>query len=236
MRVNASSTFVAPSFAPDSAGAAWVKAQQDADRKGIAAGEIRMLQSTEDLQASYTRGSFVVDAATRAERSLETIQRELETLGARFNRAKPELANREWDVTVTDGRLSITGDLAAEDKAWLQTALDANREVTRAAEDYIDAAVMYLQTTEDNPPFVMINGAGGSRVEHNFPDVASALEGRLRFRENIREVVELHNHGRHDRDKQSSVVGYAAGHYSFELLSAKLPLTAGTPPEPPLRA
>lgn len=227
MKLGVSNTYVTPSFAEGSSGSRWVQAQQKAQAAVVAqyGGLHSSVMSTESLQATYTRGSFQDSSMRVAERSLVTIQAELKKLDVELKAVQPDIVPQGWDVTVVKGRLSVMGGgLSPKDKEWLETKLNHNEKMVSAAQAYVEAAVVYLQTSEENPPVLMMNslGGGGRPVEYNFPDVAKQLAGVLGFRENIRQVVDHHNFGRAAHEKQTSVEGYGTGHYSFDFLAGRM--------------
>ncbi len=120
-----------------------------------------------------------------ADNSIKTIEERLAVFGKNLSLARPDLAKVDWDVTVKDGRLKVTGNVSAEDKLYMEARLNKDQSLVGAVGAYMDAAKSYLETTDLNKAFTGQNGYTGATMTYNFKDVSAQLEGKLGFRELI---------------------------------------------------
>lgn len=118
-----------------------------------------------------------------ADDSIKTIEERLAVFGKNLALARPDLAKADWDVTVKEGRLTVTGDLSAEDKRYVEVRLNKDQSLVGAVGRYMDAAESYLETTDLNTAFTGQNGYTGRTMLYNFKDVRTQLEGKVSFRE-----------------------------------------------------
>ena len=117
--------------------------------------------------------------------SLKTIEDRLGKFEKSLAASRPDLAKSDWDITVTDGKLKVTGDISADDKATMETRLNKDQALVRAVQTYMSAARDYLETTELNQAYTGKNGYTGQTMLYNFADVDKQLEGKIAFKDLI---------------------------------------------------
>ncbi|RZL04058.1 MAG: hypothetical protein EOP36_01865 [Rubrivivax sp.] len=119
----------------------------------------------------------------QANTSLDTIERRLGAIQKSIASERPGLQKAGWDFTVADGQLKVTGNASASDKAWLENKLNNDVILRLAANAYVDAAVSYLETSDENPAYHGVNGFSGSPMSYDFKHVKSQFEDLPGFKD-----------------------------------------------------
>lgn len=136
-----------------------------------------------EYQAAYGRTLRHVSGPSRAsDDSIGTIEARLKTFQKNLSLSRPDLAASGWDVTIKDGKLKVTGAMDADDRRTLETRLNSDVTLVNAVDTYTKAAVDYLESSEDNPPYTGQNAVTGGRMLYNFKNVSQQLEGKLSFK------------------------------------------------------
>ena len=124
--------------------------------------------------------------------ALKTIGEQLAKLQKVIGDVRPDLAKADWDFTVQDGELRVTGELSDSDKQWLEGVLNGSDELRAAAKSFVNAAVAYLETNEENPVYKGRNAFTGKIDMFDFKDVEKQFAKAFRFRSAMRDVTEMH--------------------------------------------
>lgn len=107
----------------------------------------------------------------QANTALDTIEGRLSEIGKTIAAQRPALAKADWDFTVADGKLQVTGNVSASDKRWLESQLNSDTVLKDAATSYVEAAKSYLETSDENPAYGAINGFTNSVLSYDFSNV-----------------------------------------------------------------
>ena len=139
-----------------------------------------------EAKAVYEHAQKHVSGPTVAsDTSVKTIEERLAKFQKNLSLARPDLAKADWDITVKEGKIKVTGDIDPDDKRYMEARLNNDQALTGAVQTYMNAAVDYLESSDDNPAYTAKNGFTGSTTLYNFKDVGKQLEGKISFKELI---------------------------------------------------
>ena len=124
--------------------------------------------------------------------ALKTMDEHLEKLERFIGNVRPSLADSDWDFTVKDGKLKVTGSMSDDDRKWLEGVVNNNEELKAAAKSYVSAAVAYLETNEENPVYSGQNSFTGRIDLFNFKDVEKQIGQVFGFKSTIRDIQDSH--------------------------------------------
>lgn len=175
-----------------------------------------------EYKAVYDRLEKTVTAPSlAADDSIKTIEDRLQKFQKNLSLARPDLAKSDWDITVKEGRIKVTGDIDPDDKLYMEARLNNDQALVGAVQSYMGAAKAYLETSADNPAYTAVNGSTGKSTLYNFKDVGKQLEGKISFKELIAASWAKYdnpNGGRIDP-------GNYRGNASLEILASRLTST-----------
>lgn len=117
-----------------------------------------------------------------ADDSIKTIEDRLQKFQKNLSLARPDLSESNWDITVQDGKIKVTGDIQPDDKRYMEARLNSDTALVGAVKTYMGAANAYLETSADNPAYTAMNGFTGKSTLYNFKDVGRQLEGKISFK------------------------------------------------------
>ncbi|WP_431261054.1 hypothetical protein ACQ86G_13655 [Roseateles chitinivorans] len=178
---------------------------------------------SEEHQALYERTMRHVSGPMLAsDDSIRTIEDRLKKFQKNLSLARPDLAKSDWDVTIKDGKLKVTGDIDPDDKRYMEARLNSDQALVGAVGSYMRAAEVYLETSEDNPPYTAMNGDTGRSTLYNFKDVNKQLEGKVSFKELIATSWAAYDN---PRGGPPSDPGNYRGGRSLEILASRLTST-----------
>lgn len=150
--------------------------------------------------------------------ALKSVSEELTKLQKAIADIRPSLANEDWDFTMKDGELKVTGAISDGDKRWLEGVLNSSSELKAAAKSYVNAAVAYLETSDENPVYQGRNAFTGKVDLYDFKDVETQAGKVFSFKNVIRELSE----GNRDPATGKADPLEGLGGASFALLASRL--------------
>lgn len=183
--------------------------------------EITYMRSPQEQEAFDYRVSLNHRATPmlRADRAINTIEKQLKRLDLQVRQLRPQLAGVAWDVTVKDGKLKVVGELGDEDRAWIEQQLNDDGVLSTAVGTYLQAAVDYLETSDDNPAYGAISGHTGRVQSYEFHDVAKQLDSSIRFKELNATSWEMY---RNPNTRELGDPGNYRGGSTLEILASRL--------------
>ncbi|MFG6457232.1 hypothetical protein [Roseateles sp. BYS96W] len=157
-----------------------------------------------------------------ADDNIRIIEDRLKKFQKNLSLSRPDLAKADWDVTIKDGKLQVTGDVAADDKKVMETRLNQDRALVNAVNSYMSAAKTYLETSDLNPAFTTTNAYTGRAMLYNFEDVGAQLDGKVNFKQLIEASWRMYDNpwGGENTDP-----GRYRGASSFDILASHLTST-----------
>jgi len=147
--------------------------------------------------------------------ALSTIQDELKNIDDSLSRERPSIDSSSWDLSLKDGRLSVSGSLSAGDKEWLENRLNDDEPLTNAVTTFAKAAVDYLQTSDDNPAYQNINFITGRLQSYVFADVEGQVQSKVQFKKLLSDIEGAHS------SPGVTTKGKNLGYYSLEALASQ---------------
>lgn len=176
--------------------------------------------NSEEFTADYglTMNARISPFAT-ADNAIRTIDERLARFQRNLSVVRPDLAEADWDITVKQERIKVTGDISAHDKRVMEARLNRDQSLTEAVQGYMGAAESYLETNECNPPYCSVNAATGQITVYNFKNVIEQLEGTISFKElsNASSKLYWHPSGGPPGGPEAP-----RGHASLEVLASRL--------------
>lgn len=178
---------------------------------------------SEEYQADYARamatrtGPFLT-----ADSTIRTIEERLAKFQKNLSLARPDLAKADWDITIKEGKIKVTGDVSANDKRDMEARLNGDQSLVLAIQGYMGAAQAYLETNELNPSYHGENEVTGSMTLYNFKDVMGQLEGTISFKELIKASWKPYEH---PKGGPLADPGNFRGYTSLEVLASRLTST-----------
>lgn len=157
-----------------------------------------------------------------ADDSIRTIENRLHNFQKLLSQSRPDIAKGDWDVTVEDGQLKITGNVNADDRKAMKTYLNEDRALVNAVASYMNSAKTYLETNDSNPAFTTVNAFTGKNMVYNFENVGAQLDGKVNFKQLIEASWRMYDNpwGGEDTDP-----GRYRGASSFDILASRLTST-----------
>jgi hypothetical protein len=179
----------------------------------------RVMSGKELQEFEYRLGVYHRDLPlVESDKAINAIEAQLAKVQKSIASDRPDLARASWDMTVVDGKLSVTGSMNSADKEWLQNKLNGNGTLTAAVTSYMKAAVDYLETMPDNPRHGGQSPISGQLVDYNFKDVRGQLEGKIAFKELIAATWKKYDFGSETKVDP----GNYRGGDSLEMLALRL--------------
>jgi hypothetical protein len=127
---------------------------------------IPTLKELEDFQYNVSLNHRATPML-KGDDALNTIEEQLNAFQKELAKLRPDLAAENWDVTIKDGRLQVTGDMPDEARKYLEDGLNGDDKLVKAVSDYVGAAIDYLQTSKSNPAYHAINGYTNQIQDYN---------------------------------------------------------------------
>ncbi len=158
-----------------------------------------------------------------ADDSIKTIEDRLQKFQKNLALARPDLAKTDWDITVKDGKIKVTGDIDPDDKRSMGARLNNDQALVGAVKSYMGAANAYLETSADNPAYTAMNGFTGKSTLYNFKEVGKQLEGKISFKELIAASWSAYDN---PNGGEAADPGNYRGATSLEILASRLTSTA----------
>jgi hypothetical protein len=147
--------------------------------------------------------------------ALSAMRDELKNVDDSLSRERPSIDSGSWDLSLEDGRLTVSGSLGAEDQKWLEARLNGNEALKSAATTFAKAAVDYLQTSDDNPAYQNVNFITGHLQSYAFADVQGQLESTVQFKKLLSDVRGAHS------SPGVTTTGRNLGYYALETLASQ---------------
>ena len=173
-------------------------ASSKAAEEATAAGFDYYLNSSSTVELSYLsedssewKAVYEVNQKTKvapalaADDNIRVIEDRLNKFQKNLSQSRPDLAKTDWDVTIKDGKLKVTGDVSADDKKAMEAYLNKDRALVNAVNAYMGAAKTFLEANDSNPAFTTTNAYTGQTMLYNFEDVDTQLDGKVNFKQLI---------------------------------------------------
>lgn len=151
--------------------------------------------------------------------ALRTIEEQLAKVQKAINLTRPDIQAKDWDFTIKDGKIKVTGDLDADDRQRVEQVLNGNEALVSAAKSYVAAAVSYLETSEDNPVYGSQNRYTGRMVFYDFKNIEKQIGEIFQFKKVMSTAHELY---RNTRTGEAGDAGDSFGGDSFEIFASQL--------------
>jgi hypothetical protein len=155
----------------------------------------------------------------QANAALKTIEEQLGKIQKVINLTRPDIKAKDWDFTVKDGEIKVTGNLEANDKKWIEQVLNSNEDLVSAAKSYVSASVAYLETSEDNPVYGSQNRFTGKMVFYDFKNIEKQFGEVFQFKDVVNTARELY---RNTSTGEAVDPGDYLGGDTLEILASKL--------------
>lgn len=164
--------------------------------------------------ARFRRGGL----AGAADDAMTTISTRLKKLERTISILRPDIESGSWDITVKDNKVVVSSDsLSAKDLSWVAEKVNNEKDLMAAAVSFFDLTTKYLETTDDNPPYLGQNAATGDEILYKFQDVSKQMASNVKLKSFVADMYSRFEHDHGD----DPTTGIYSGYVGIELIAAK---------------